>query len=406
MKDLLAKPNQLIEVEGNLNMTQLKTYNVILSDIHRNIQNERKKGTITEETVKEKYILSYKDIKSRSGILAKDDKKLRKNIENIAKMNITITDKKRGDWTVTSLLSEVNYTSSVDQLEVYLPNSIRKALYYSNYYTTLDLLLMKSFKSKYSVVLYELLKKYEGINMPTYSIEEFSKIFQTKYKRYNDIKKNILDVAIPEVAKYAKYSIECKPIKIGKKISHINLKSKKINWDFDSEILEIKDTDKRLENRDINKINEAIAKAKKNEYVSKIWNKRVDNKINKILHDEGEEYAIKLLNQLYLDLTVEIKTTLVQHLNGMMKKVENNKEKLVKNIIKTNETKDIEVLEEKIEVLKAESESSGIEGFSEGQIEEAINKCVESEEGITKEYLTSMKRHSEGFFMTTIRKYL
>ncbi len=90
------------------------------------------------------------------------------------------------------------------------------------------------------------------------------------------------------------------------------------------------------------KISEEIKKSKKNIYVSKAWNKRTDNKINKLLREEGEEYTVFILKTLYRSLKDDIKTTLVQYINGIIKNQPKNE------IIKETVKEDIIIVEAEI----------------------------------------------------------
>ncbi|MEG0517099.1 MAG: replication initiator protein A, partial [Cetobacterium sp.] len=62
-----------------------------------------------------------------------------------------------------------------------------------------------------------------------------------------------------------------------------------------------------------------IQKAKKNIYVSRSWDKRTDTKIKKIFIEEGEIVLIEVLKIIYKNLNSNIKTTLVQYINGVLK---------------------------------------------------------------------------------------
>lgn len=64
---------------------------------------------------------------------------------------------------------------------------------------------------------------------------------------------------------------------------------------------------------------EKIKKAKRNIYVQKSWDKRTDTKIRKILREEGEDRVVEVLNILYKNLQGNIRTTLVQYINGILK---------------------------------------------------------------------------------------
>lgn len=77
-------------------------------------------------------------------------------------------------------------------------------------------------------------------------------------------------------------------------------------------------------------IKKEIQKAKKNIFVSKSWNKRVDNKILKLLKEEGEEYTKKILKILYENLNTDINKTLVSYISGIMKNLKKQESELLK----------------------------------------------------------------------------
>lgn len=90
--------------------------------------------------------------------------------------------------------------------------------------------------------------------------------------------------------------------------------------------LEDNKVDKKIREEKINieeesNLSKAIEKCKRNRFASEVWNKRVDNKISKIVREDGEKYAIKILLAVYSGLKGEITKTLVQYINGVMKKV-------------------------------------------------------------------------------------
>ena len=77
-------------------------------------------------------------------------------------------------------------------------------------------------------------------------------------------------------------------------------------------------------------IRKEIQKAKKNIFVSKAWNKRVDNKILKILKEDGEEYTKNILRILYENLSTEINKTLVSYISGIMKNLKKDEKESTK----------------------------------------------------------------------------
>jgi hypothetical protein len=73
--------------------------------------------------------------------------------------------------------------------------------------------------------------------------------------------------------------------------------------------------------KDTGRLKNEIDKAKRNIFISKTWNKRVDNKIKKIVVEDGEDYAVYILKTAYKNLKQDIRTTLVQYINGIMKNI-------------------------------------------------------------------------------------
>ena len=116
-----------------------------------------------------------------------------------------------------------------------------------------------------------------------------------------------------------------------------------------------------------NRVEKEVAKAKKNIFISKAWNKRADNKVNKIVSEAGEDYAVFILKTAYKNLKQEVRTTLVQYFNGIMKNIpkgefqEEQEEKPGKLALEA-EVIEAEIVEEKVlkkpkkEILEPESD--------------------------------------------------
>ncbi len=132
---------------------------------------------------------------------------------------------------------------------------------------------------------------------------------------------------------------------------------------------------------DVGVLEKHIVKAKRNIYASKAWNKRVDNKINKIAREQGEEYAIRVLKIVYDNLRENVKTTLVQYINGIMKNLAKSGaqiEMVEKKAIKPSKKQITEKIDKSKsliegEVLEAEIVEGGV------KIAEEVQKADESE---------------------------
>ena len=175
-----------------------------------------------------------------------------------------------------------------------------------------------------------------------------------------------------------------------------------------------------------------IQKAKKNIYVSRSWDKRTDTKIKKIFIEEGEIVLIEVLKIIYKNLNSNIKTTLVQYINGVLKNLlsqENDVSKqnltLFNNIVKEkgliskkkinqarrtvkkpviNSLKElIDETDISVDILKVFDEYDEYEKL---KIEEQAIKLCSLEENIDVNFLLTMKRKSKKIYFNTIKKYI
>nr|WP_255493997.1 hypothetical protein [Cetobacterium sp. 8H] len=175
-----------------------------------------------------------------------------------------------------------------------------------------------------------------------------------------------------------------------------------------------------------------IQKSKKNIYVSRAWDKRTDTKIKKIFIEEGEIVLIEVLKILYKNLNSNIKTTLVQYINGVLKNLLTQEENVSKqnltlfnNIVKEkgliskkkinqarktvkkpviNSIKElIDDNEISIDILKVFDEYDEYEKL---KIEERAIKICSLEENIDVNFLLTMKRKSKKIYFNTIKKYI
>ncbi|MEG0235010.1 replication initiator protein A [Cetobacterium sp.] len=175
-----------------------------------------------------------------------------------------------------------------------------------------------------------------------------------------------------------------------------------------------------------------IQKAKKNIYVSRSWDKRTDTKIKKIFIEEGEIVLIEVLKIIYKNLNSNIKTTLVQYINGVLKNLLSQESDVSKqnltlfnNIVKEkgliskkkinqarrtvkkpviNSLKElIDETDISVDILKIFDEYDEYEKL---KIEEQAIKLCSLEENIDVNFLLTMKRKSKKIYFNTIKKYI
>lgn len=177
---------------------------------------------------------------------------------------------------------------------------------------------------------------------------------------------------------------------------------------------------------------EKVQKAKRNIYVQRAWDRRTDNKIKKICREEGEATAKEVLSILYKNLNGNIKTTLVQYINGILKNIsadENSSNKqnltLFNNIVKEKGLKSKKKINQARRSVKKPvissikdiitdtdipkdlmAEYNSYDEFEKLKIEEKALKICSQEEGIDVNFLLTMKSKSKNIYLNTIKRYI
>ena len=88
--------------------------------------------------------------------------------------------------------------------------------------TSYELLYILAMRSRYSIRLYELLKSYEYRHREVFEIENLKRLLSAEnYVRYNDFKRNVLDIATKEINSLSDLNVLYEVIKDGRKYSKI-----------------------------------------------------------------------------------------------------------------------------------------------------------------------------------------
>jgi len=110
----------------------------------------------------------------------------------------------------------------------------------------INLVVIKSLRSKYSIALYELAEDYINVQIPKMSMEDFRELMGVKDGQYSSIKdfrKRVIDVGIEEINRSdnISFSLSYELIKTGRKITHIKFTIHK-----KEEVLQLKDRQKKF----------------------------------------------------------------------------------------------------------------------------------------------------------------
>ncbi len=187
------KPNQLIEIEGveieggYISTGSFLAYNYILHKLQKNGVNN--------------IIISGADF-FNSLELSKHYDDLISYFDELRKISVVSRDSKGKLWGAFNLISAFERLSD-GTFYLEIPNLIFNSLCKGDnfYYTTIKLLEQKSFKCSYTIIFYEIFKKYEKVNIPIYTIEELKALTSTqnKYLEYKYFKRDVIEKSLREI---------------------------------------------------------------------------------------------------------------------------------------------------------------------------------------------------------------
>lgn len=130
-----------------------------------------------------------------------------------------------GSETAVSFLSRVNTNKRNGKATIKFNEDMLpylQELNAQNPYTRYKLFYIMTMKSQYSMRLYELLKSVEKLDNWTFSIDKLKKQFDCdNYKKFNDFKKRVIEVAISEINKKSDITVTYEFIKTGRAYTDI-----------------------------------------------------------------------------------------------------------------------------------------------------------------------------------------
>ncbi|MGL4999459.1 MAG: hypothetical protein ACRC5T_10865, partial [Cetobacterium sp.] len=279
-------------------------------------------------------ILSLNEITAAIGIKGNYDE-IYLYLDSLQRIRIESKDVKGKLWGAFNLLSE--YKKCEDGVFVAVPPTISKALKTQDdnkdslYYTTIKLLEKRVFRCVYSLIFYDLFKKYEKINIPILDLDEIREFTGTinKYPEYKAFKVHVLKKAVEELNAFEKkYEYDFEEIKIARRVHKIKFTKNE------------KNTINISENLISENLEKAILKARKNRFIDDVYSAKA---IDKLILKYNEEDIIKGLNELYKYNSEIVNFSKI--LNSKIKDiVDSKKVKPKKEVVKVVEPK-VEVLE-------------------------------------------------------------
>ncbi len=371
---ILFKPSGTIAIGGDLSKIQRKFYDGFLYYA---------KNTL-EKDINSRWFFTYlKNLKSLldRDELGKDNKYLKNEIKKMKNINVeyNILKKDKTIEGITSLILELEIITDNNTGEVLikynLPNMVREALLKDNkeaLFAQINLIVKKNLKHKYSLIIYDLIKDYENVEIPTINIEEFRKILgvENKYKNFQDLKKRVINPVINEINSNPDidWTIEYKLIKRGPKYVAIKFIKKR------------KSSLKKLEQEKSKK----IESAKIDVLLALIPKQYRKPSIKNFLLNAIEEFDIKYLetqikyvnSQNPENYPAYLKAAIKEDYANFQELKEKEKEKKEKEKELNELRKKIKELEERKRILEEGAEKE-FESLNETEKERLINENME-----------------------------
>jgi len=252
--ELLNKPEKMINVihlDNTITDKQRKLYNFLLSLIQNNNEDEKIKIKDFDGAITVFYKTSFTRI--RNVFNMGNHEAMNKELKALKKVSITINninDVEESYSLITEIVSNASnkdgysdtYKFPVGKKEIYIafPSGVKRLLEIVGdkgfSYTSIDLKKISSFRSKYSVALYELIHLYtngqkgDDVKVPLIEFDELKKILSCdsikKYNYISQFKNKVLDVAVKEINEKTDLKVIYEIVKNGK-IQYIDFKTEK-----------------------------------------------------------------------------------------------------------------------------------------------------------------------------------
>ena len=319
----------------------------IISEIKIYCKDQTVKSYLDFKTINFTAVANF--IKTNSTMLKRDIKQAANTV-----LEFNYINRKNLDVEIVSnLLASVRFTNdkknNLTWMDYQIPREILELLLMPEVYVPLEGLVVSELTGSYTFRMYGFLKDHLKRGKIELSKEELFNFFSLpkSYENKTNLVKKFIKPTLEEVEKVSGIhtNYEFIPKNRYTKIQFYPVLKNEVKAE-ELKVMPKENINQSIENN--LKILEEIKKAKKNIYVSRAWNKRAENKINKLLREEGEEYAIFILKTLYRSLKDDIKTTLVQYINGIIKNQPKNE--VVEKISKPDII-EAEIMEEKAEQL-------------------------------------------------------
>lgn len=202
--NIINKPRQLITIDGKMGVRERVVYNTLLQLIEEDKRDNE--GYFITNIAHISSMTNIKDYKDLENILL--------NLLPYTKLRIDILNKDEEKRRVIQLIGEIEIFNK-NEVKLFFTPTIIKMVKNRNY-TKLEMDVLSKLNSKYSLTMYEIIKRYYVSNTSYYTIpdmklEDFRSLMgidENQYKRVADFKRYVFNQIIKDINEKTDFNIE------------------------------------------------------------------------------------------------------------------------------------------------------------------------------------------------------
>jgi plasmid replication initiation protein len=216
---IIDKDSSSIQISNKITAIQRKSYNYML----KIAKNEFKKNPQKQVfTVTAEELLVFFEIGDQNYSRLKSELEVLNRTQ--IRYNILKKNRKSKVFGAFTLISEFEYERGI--ITYSFPHKIRDMILNPKMFGKINLVVIKSLRSRYSIALYELAEDYLNAQIPKMTIDTFRDLMgleEGQYYKFSMFKKYVIDVAVNEIKDRENigFTITYEIEKVGQKITHI-----------------------------------------------------------------------------------------------------------------------------------------------------------------------------------------
>jgi len=236
---IIDKNSSSIQISNKISSTQRKCYNYMLKIAKNEFQKDKNARVFT---VSADELLIFFKMGNKNHLYIKNELEILNRTQ--IKYNILGKNKRSKESGAFTLISEFKYLRGT--IRYSFPPTIEQMILNPKMFGKINLVVIKSLRSKYSIALYELAEDYINVQIPKMSIAKFRELMgieEHQYYKFASLRKYVIDIAVNEINKSENISFEISYEfeRSGKKITHIKFTIHK-----KEEILQLKERQKKF----------------------------------------------------------------------------------------------------------------------------------------------------------------